>query len=97
MGALEDLYPKDRDPRGSDAARGRAGRHVLFEYVMLRGVNDSLEDAARLVQLTRRIECKFNLIVFNAHAGTRFQASTLEQVSGPVSKLGFDEDMCAQE
>lgn len=74
MAALEELYPKNA------GVRARAGRHVLFEYVMLRGVNDSVEDAERLLQLTQRIECKFNLIVFNAHAGTRFQASTQEQV-----------------
>ena len=55
--------------------RGRASRHVLFEYVMLRGVNDSREDAQRLLLLTRGIQCKFNLIQFNAHPGTVFQAS----------------------
>lgn len=74
MGALEELYPKNA------AVRPRAGRHVLFEYVMLRGVNDSLEDAERLIQLTAAIECKVNLILFNPHAGTPFKASHQEQV-----------------
>ena len=74
MGALEELYPRNA------ALRPRAGRHVLFEYVMLRGVNDSLEDAERLVKLTAAIECKVNLILFNPHAGTPFVASSKEQV-----------------
>lgn len=47
----------------------------MFEYVMLAGVNDSAEDAHRLLLLTQHIECKYNLIEFNAHPGTRFQGS----------------------
>lgn len=70
LGALEELFP-----RGARSGRYRHGRHVLLEYVMLRGVNDSLEDAARLLTLTRDIECKVNLICFNAHAGTLFLPS----------------------
>lgn len=55
-------------------------RHVLFEYVMLRGVNDALQDAHRLLLLTRGIECKFNLIEFNAHPGTHFRGSDSETI-----------------
>lgn len=55
-------------------------RHVLIEYVMLRDVNDTDEDARRLLQLLAGIEAKVNLIVFNPHAGTMFKASTTEQV-----------------
>ena len=80
LGALEELFP-----RGAPS-RPRHGRHVLLEYVMLRGLNDTLEDAARLLALTARIECKFNLIVFNPHAGTRFRASLPQQARpGPLS------------
>ena len=38
---------------------------ITFEYVMLRGVNDSPEQAAELVELVRDVPCKFNLIPFN--------------------------------
>ena len=40
---------------------------ITFEYVMLGGINDSMEDADRLVELVRRerVPCKFNLIPFN--------------------------------
>ncbi|KAK9807114.1 hypothetical protein WJX73_006752 [Symbiochloris irregularis] len=53
-----------------------SGRNfVMFEYVMLAGVNDTAEDAHRLLLLTQGIECKYNLIEFNSHPGTRFQGS----------------------
>ena len=74
MVALQELFPKQ------GALRQHHGRHVLFEYVMLKGINDSLEDARRLLELTCGIECKFNLIGFNPHPGTRFQPSPPQQV-----------------
>eukprot|EP00268_Persea_americana_P012363 TRINITY_DN15204_c0_g1_i4.p1 TRINITY_DN15204_c0_g1~~TRINITY_DN15204_c0_g1_i4.p1 ORF type:complete len:320 (+),score=54.02 TRINITY_DN15204_c0_g1_i4:475-1434(+) len=46
---------------------------VLFEYVMLSGVNDSTEDAKRLIELVRDIPCKINLISFNPHSGSQFK------------------------
>ena len=52
---MEELFPRDRSAPGH-------GRHVLIEYTMLRGVNDSEEDARRLLQLTRNIWCKINLM-----------------------------------
>eukprot|EP00775_Hariotina_reticulata_P001248 gene1248-1588_t len=55
-----------------------AGRRVLVEYTLLQGVNDSLEDAARLVELLNGIEAKVNLIMFNPYLGTRFQRSPIE-------------------
>ncbi len=41
------------------------GRRITFEYVMLAGVNDSLDDARRLPRLLRGIPCKVNLIPLN--------------------------------
>jgi 23S rRNA (adenine2503-C2)-methyltransferase len=40
-------------------------RRITFEYVLIGGVNDSPEDARRLVRLLRGIRCKINLIPFN--------------------------------
>ena len=40
-------------------------RRITFEYVLLRGVNDTLEDAAKLEKLLRGFKCKINLIPFN--------------------------------
>ena len=46
-----------------------ARRMITFEYVMIRGINDTLEDARRLVRLISNIPSKVNLIPFNEHEG----------------------------
>ena len=51
-------------------------RRISFEYVMLAGVNDSLEDAGRLVRLLHGIRCKVNLIAFNPFPGAGFRCSS---------------------
>lgn len=49
---------------------------VLFEYVMLAGINDSVADAKRLIDLVKGIPCKINLISFNPHSGSLFRSSS---------------------
>ena len=58
----------------------RKGERVTFEYVLLKDVNDSLEDARRIVRLTSSIPCKINLIPFNPHDGTEFERSPDERL-----------------
>ncbi|KAJ1384892.1 Ribosomal RNA large subunit methyltransferase RlmN/Cfr [Sesbania bispinosa] len=53
---------------------------VLFEYVMLEGINDSNEDAKRLIELVKGIPCKINLISFNQHSGSFFQPTKEERM-----------------
>ncbi len=55
---------------------------ITFEYVMLGGINDSLDDADKLIELVRReqVPCKFNLIPFNAFAQSDLHAPEREQV-----------------
>jgi 23S rRNA (adenine2503-C2)-methyltransferase len=55
-------------------------RKITFEYVMIGGVNDSLEDAKRLLRLTSDIPNKINLIPFNEHEGCGFRSPTREAV-----------------
>jgi len=55
-------------------------RRITFEYVMLKDFNDSMEDAARLVRLTRGFPSKINLIPFNEHPGADFKRPTDERV-----------------
>ena len=50
-------------------------RRITFEYVMLKGVNDSMSDARQLVKLLRDIPAKINLIPFNAWPGSPFECS----------------------
>jgi 23S rRNA (adenine2503-C2)-methyltransferase len=47
----------------------RPGRRVTFEYVLIRGLNDSREDAVRLLALLRGLPCKVNLIPYNPGVG----------------------------
>lgn len=49
------------------------GDRVTLEYVLLKGVTDSLEDARELHRLTRNVPCKINIIPFNEHPGSGFQ------------------------
>lgn len=55
-------------------------RRITFEYVLLRGVNDTPEDARRLSRLLSGIRCKINLIPFNPHPGGPFQRPAPEAV-----------------
>ncbi|XP_020225536.1 uncharacterized protein LOC109807432 [Cajanus cajan] len=53
---------------------------VLFEYVMLEGINDSDGDAERLIELVKGIPCKINLISFNPHSGSLFRPTKEERM-----------------
>jgi 23S rRNA (adenine2503-C2)-methyltransferase len=54
-------------------------RRITFEYVMLKGVNDSLADARALVKLLSGIPAKINLIPFNRVAGRALSVLGLER------------------
>ncbi|MGD9102315.1 MAG: 23S rRNA (adenine(2503)-C(2))-methyltransferase RlmN [Desulfobacterales bacterium] len=51
----------------------RGGRRITFEYVLLKDVNDSADDARRLAKLLRPIKSKINLIPFNSYPGSPYQ------------------------
>lgn len=55
-------------------------RRITFEYVMIKGVNDTAEDARRLVQLLKGIPAKVNLIPFNPWPGTNYECSDWDQI-----------------
>ena len=55
-------------------------RRITFEYVMLKGVNDSLADARELVRAIRGIPAKINLIPFNPWPGAPYECSDWEQI-----------------
>ncbi|TNF11714.1 MAG: 23S rRNA (adenine(2503)-C(2))-methyltransferase RlmN [Rhodobacteraceae bacterium] len=72
---IETLLNALRDyPRLSNSER------ITFEYVMLKGVNDSDEDARRLVKLIRGIPAKINLIPFNEWPGAPYERSDWERI-----------------
>jgi 23S rRNA (adenine2503-C2)-methyltransferase len=82
-----DLVPLNRKYPIADllaACRSYPGlsnaRRITFEYVMLKGVNDSLKDAKALVRLLKGIPAKINLIPFNPWPGTTYECSDWEQI-----------------
>ena len=69
------------------------GRLLTFEYVVIAGVNDSPEDARRLVRLLRGIRCKVNLIPLNEFPGNMFGRpadEVIEIFQGIVRDGGLD-------
>ena len=67
-------------------------RRITFEYVMLKGVNDSLADARALVRLIDGIPAKFNLIPFNKWPGAEFDCpdrKVIERFSDELFKAGY--------
>ena len=79
---IAELLQACRDYPGASNAR-----RITFEYVMLKGVNDSLADAKELVRLL-----KINLIPFNAWPGAPYQCSDwaqIEKFAEVVNKAGY--------
>jgi len=57
------------------------GKHkVTFEYVMMAGVNDSLEDAKRIAKIGSRVPCKINLIPYNEYPGSPYRRPSDETI-----------------
>lgn len=80
LGALRDY------PRLSNSER------ITFEYVMLDGVNDSDDDARRLIRLIRGIPAKINLIPFNEWPGAPYRRSSwdrIEAFADIIYKAGY--------
>jgi 23S rRNA (adenine2503-C2)-methyltransferase len=55
-------------------------KRVMFEYLMIQGVNDSLESAKRLIKLLEGIKAKINLIYFNPHDGSNYKRPSEENM-----------------
>ena len=84
---IKELLAACRDYPGLSNAR-----RITFEYVMLKGVNDSPADARALVRQLAGIPAKINLIPFNPWPGTTYECSdweTIEQFAGIVNKAGY--------
>ncbi|MGT2440031.1 23S rRNA (adenine(2503)-C(2))-methyltransferase RlmN [Bradyrhizobium betae] len=72
---IKELLQACRDYPGASNAR-----RITFEYVMLKGVNDSLDDAKLLVKLLKGVHAKINLIPFNPWPGTAYECSDWDQI-----------------
>ena len=90
---LNRKYPLDQLMAG---VRGYPGlgnaKRVTFEYVMLKGVNDSPAEAKALVRLLKGIPSKINLIPFNPWPGSDYQCSdwaTIEAFAAVLNRAGY--------
>ena len=84
---LEQLLSACRSYRGLSNAR-----RITFEYVMLKGINDSLVDARELVRLLAGIPAKVNLIPFNPWPGSHYECSdgpTIQKFSDYLNEFGY--------
>jgi 23S rRNA (adenine2503-C2)-methyltransferase len=67
-------------------------KRITFEYILMRNVNDSLEDARALASLLRGIRCKINLIPLNEHGATDFKSpdsTTVERFRAYLASQHF--------
>jgi len=72
---IQQLLQACRDYPGASNAK-----RITFEYVMLKDVNDSLDDAKLLVKLLKGIPAKINLIPFNPWPGTAYECSDWDRI-----------------
>lgn len=72
---LEELIPVCHD-----FVKDTPRRHITWEYVMLDGINDSIEDARKVVKLLKGIPSKMNLIPFNPFPGSDYKTSPMGRV-----------------
>jgi 23S rRNA (adenine2503-C2)-methyltransferase len=68
------------------------GRRITFEYVMLKGLNDTRQDAQRILALLKGIPAKVNLIPYNPHPASPFERPDLTEVMA-FQKYLLDRDM----
>ncbi|MDP3749739.1 MAG: 23S rRNA (adenine(2503)-C(2))-methyltransferase RlmN [Phenylobacterium sp.] len=90
---LNKKYPIEQLIAGIRAYPGLSNaRRVTFEYVMLKGVNDSPAEALALLKLLKGVPAKINLIPFNPWPGTDYECSSwgaIEKFAAILNKAGY--------
>jgi 23S rRNA (adenine2503-C2)-methyltransferase len=87
---LNKKYPIDQLLQAcADYPGASNARRITFEYVMLKGVNDSIGEAKLLVRMLRGLPAKINLIPFNPWPGTQYECSDWDQIE-KFSQYVFD-------
>ena len=74
------LYPLEEVMRFIEGFKSPNRERITLEYVMIRGINDSLDDAKKLVALLKRVRCKINLIPYNESDRLEFQSPDAQVV-----------------
>lgn len=80
-------YPMDRLLEACARYPLKPHRRITFEYILIKGINDSPADAERLAKLLRPVRSKINLIPFNPHEGSRFERPAPETIDAFLQVL----------
>lgn len=78
---INQRYPIEQLLQACEEYYAETKDRITFEYVLLEGVTDAIEQARELYHLTKNIPCKINLIPFNEHPGSGFYRPAQETVS----------------
>lgn len=70
---INKTYPLAELIAAASRASLPARKRITFEYILIRGINDALQNARELASLLRTVHCKINLIPFNQHKGSPFK------------------------
>jgi 23S rRNA (adenine2503-C2)-methyltransferase len=70
------------------------GQWITFEYILIKGVNDSLDDAKRLVKLLHGVRAKVNLIPYNEHEGSDLKSPDVKVIE-PFQRYLLDRNIVA--
>ncbi len=85
-------YPLEELLKACHKYHHKTGEQITFEYVLLKDVNDTLDDAKRIAKLTRGIPSKINLIPFNEHPDSGFsrpESQTVSLFQKELMKMGL--------
>lgn len=86
-------YPISKLMQAVKSYQAKTRMRVTFEYVLIKGLNDSLTDAQTLTRLLKGLMCNVNLIEYNAHSGCDLAASdpqTIKKFETVLTQAGFE-------
>jgi 23S rRNA (adenine2503-C2)-methyltransferase len=84
---VNNIYPLPELIESCKNYADKTNRQITFEYILIKGVNDSLNYADKLATLISGFNSKVNLISFNPVPGSLLQATAAPQVKSFKSKL----------
>lgn len=70
------------------------GQWITFEYILIKGINDSVADAKRLVKLLHGVRAKVNLIPYNEHEGSDLKSPDVKSIE-PFQRYLLDRNIVA--
>ena len=79
-------WPIEKVIKSASRFAARKGHNVMFEYVLLRDINDTKEDAIRLANMIHGIDCKLNIIPYN-ETGGKYRRPTIHVIEAFLKTL----------